>query len=199
MTIDGRTIRIKLKHDPQAGSGPLESSNKIGKKMIQSYGATDNIPDQRPSSFCFCLSVESEEEVHFKLKMRLPNWANSFLCTVDGKNISDKQNGYLIVEQTWRNNQIRIEFERELRMVPLPGNEQRVAFADGPLVLAGIAEKDQPIYFERVEDLLKPLNERHHSFWRDSTYITSGQNENITFVPIATITNQKYSIYFEKK
>jgi hypothetical protein len=67
------------------------------------------------------------------------------------------------------------------------------------LVLAGITEKDQPLCFERVEDLLKPLNERHHSFWRGSAYITSGQNENITFVPIATITSQKYSIYFEKK
>lgn len=195
--IAGCPIHITLKQDTQCGSGSLIQSNKKGKQVIQSYEKKDEIPKKRPNHYRYSILIESIKQTNFQLKIRIPNWTKRFSCFLEGEKVNSTNDGYIVIEQPWKNNTIELEFFKEITIIPLLGDSERIAFRDGPLVLAGITEKDQPLSFENIENLFKPLNERHHSFWRDSAYITSGQHENIKFLPIAVITNQIYSIYFE--
>lgn len=189
-------INIQLVQDSQLGSGPLERSNSVGKQVIQSYNQKQNIPDKRPTNYKYKIRIDSDTD--FKLKIREPKWATKARLSINGcEEKIDFKNGFIEVDYVEQVEEITICFEKQIVLERLPGDEDRVAFRDGPLVLAGLTEKDQVLEIGKNQKLFKPLNERHHSFWRDSTYITTGQKDNIKFMPIADVTNQCYSIYFE--
>ncbi|MGG5318575.1 beta-L-arabinofuranosidase domain-containing protein [Enterococcus sp. AZ072] len=189
-------LKIKLIQDSQLGEGPLERSNKFGKQVIQSYESSSDIPSKRPSSYRYKIILTGEG--FCTLNFRVPKWSKETLLWVNNQPRNYIANrGFVTIENLTSVSEIVIEFKKSIEMVTLPGNPNRVAFIDGPLVLAGLTEKDVPIHIH--EGLFQPLNERHHSFWRDSTYITTGQEKNIKFVPISEVSNETYSIYFERK
>ena len=63
------------------------------------------------------------------------------------KNVT-AENGYFDIDRTWENDTVNIYFPATLTMSSLPDMPQLTAFAEGPVVLAGLYEKDCGIYMK---------------------------------------------------
>ena len=75
---------------------------------------------------------------------------------------------------------------------------------EGPVVLAGLCEKDCGIYMDDNGDpqsaLVSTTEHTYETFpWQQSTYRTINQPENFDLVPLYEITDQPYTVYFTRK
>ena len=88
----------------------------------------------------------------------------------------------------------------EVRFEKLEGAEELVAAVDGPIVLAGLVDKDCGISgnLEDPESILLP--EQSHTYgafvWTQNTYLTRKQKENFRMIPLYEVTDEKYTVYF---
>ena len=136
--------------------------------------------------------------------IRIPSWlkAEPFLC-VNGEEVpvSKNEKGFLEIHRVWENDQVYFEFQKGITAVPLPGDENQVAFLNGPVVLAGLCEEERMLYAgenQPLETLLVPDNEREWGNWKQ-TFKTAGQDRGIRFWPLYQIGYEKYSVYFPIK
>jgi hypothetical protein len=108
----------------------------------------------------------------------------------------------------WGNNSVHIHLPQSLTAVPLPDQPDTVAFMEGPVVLAGLLGDgsgrksvefvDEKTLYGDLKDLstlFVPDNEREWGNWR-SGYRTAGQPENIRFMPLYEIRDERYEVYF---
>ena len=94
-------------------------------------------------------------------------------------------------------------FPSEVRFEKLEGAEEMVCAVEGPIVLAGITDRDCGI----TGDLSKPdeilLPELSHTYgafvWTQSTYMTRKQTPNFRLIPLYEVTDEKYTVYFSSK
>lgn len=79
----------------------------------------------------------------------------------------------------------RIEAEKVPATIPLEGDSTKVAFAFGPVVLAGLCEREQVLYGDREhpETILEHANEREWGNWK-GIFQTKGQETSIRFCSI---------------
>lgn len=81
------------------------------------------------------INIESPEENHFALHLRVPSWAQSPLITLDGAPIKAKAGGYCVIERTWSGvHTVELRLNYVLRSA-VRYNEA-VSFYYGPLLLA---------------------------------------------------------------
>ena len=91
-------------------------------------------------------------------------------------------------------------FPSEVRFEPLDGAEELVCAVDGPIVLAGLIDRDVGICgdLEDPESILLP--EQSHTYgafvWTQNVYMTRRQRENFRVIPLYEVTDEKYTIYF---
>ena len=112
-------------------------------------------------------------------------------------------NGYFDIEKEWQNDTINLYFSASLTVSSLPDMPEKTAFMEGPVVLAGLCDKDCGIVMENgnPESALTYVTEHTYSTfpWQQSTYRTQNQENDIMFVPLYDITDEQYTIYFTKK
>lgn len=197
-TLGNDEINISLTADNQHGAGPISRSNSLGKRQIQRVDLPQ-IPFHRPDKWRFILNVKCKEKTNFALHLRLPAWASGELvATVAGLSCGIKRDvlpGQYIIEKDWLNDQVIIEIPKTLAVEPLAGNDSIAGICDGPIVLAALTKVPFKIS-SRPEDFLVPHNERHHSFWNEGQYVSSGEHPGVMFVPLMNITDQTYTVYF---
>lgn len=74
---------------------------------------------------------------------------------------------------------------------------------EGPVVLAGLCDKDRGIYMEKDSPESALAYTTEHTYdtfpWQQSVYRTRDQPENFEFVPLYDITDEKYTVYFTKR
>ena len=108
------------------------------------------------------------------------------------------QDGYITIEREFKDCYLSIEFQKGIRAVALPGDESRVAFTNGPEVLAGLCDAEYALYAEpeqAAETLLEPFNEREWGNWKQ-TFRTVGQDRTIEFTPLWRVGYDSYTVYF---
>jgi hypothetical protein len=74
------------------------------------------------------------------VKLRHPHWCRTATIKINGKRFleSRQASSYIELKRVWHDGDvIELELPMELRAVPLPGEDRIVAFAYGPVLLAG--------------------------------------------------------------
>ena len=181
-------------------------TQRVDMKYYNDGAAFDENDDSRMSRWYIKLNVKAEEPEEFTLALRIPGWVKEKpVISVNGEEIEaeNAENGFLEIERTWENDTVSLYFPAGLTMSSLPDMPQLTAFMEGPVVLAGLSEKDCGIYMEgeNPETALAYTTEHTYSTfpWQQSVYRTINQPENFDFVPLYEVTDEKYTVYFTKK
>lgn len=95
-----------------------------------------------PENGLSTLSIETTKPVSLNIYLRYPSWATAGAAVkINGKNIPIKQKpgSYITLNRTWRQgDRIEINFPMTLRAVTAGNDSNKIAFAYGPTVLAGV-------------------------------------------------------------
>lgn len=198
--VGGTSYTVEQRGDSLSGTN-LDSSELLGAQTIR---ADTRIYDHDPNKVAVRLNVKAEKPAVFTLKLRIPSWimAAPYLC-VNGAEVpvGDNGSGFIELTREWSDDTVYVEFQKGIRVCPLPGDESKVAFLNGPVVLAGLCDEERVLYAEKdqpVESLLEPFNEREWGNWKQ-TFQTVGQDRTIEFFPVTRIGYDRYTIYFPIK
>ena len=110
------------------------------------------------------------------------------------------RDGYIVLNRVWSEDELDVFFPSEVRFEPLEGAPEMIALVDGPIVLAGLTDRDCGLTgaLSRPESILLP--ETPHTYdvfvWLQNTYRTRRQPENFRFVPLYEVTDETYTVYF---
>ena len=89
----------------------------------------------------------------------------------------------------------RLVLPKGLSTSPLPDRPDTVAFLDGPTVLAALTSEAVTLAGDAPDAILVSDDEREWSNWLGG-YRTVHQSHNLRLVPLNTITDQAYTVYF---
>lgn len=181
-------------------------TQSVDMKYYNDGASFDEHDDSRMSRWYVKLNVKADKSESFTLSLRIPTWTQGApVIYINGEEIKNvtAENGYFDIDRTWENDTVNIYFPATLTMSSLPDMPQLTAFAEGPVVLAGLYEKDCGIYMKdgNPESALAYTTEHtYNTFpWQQSVYRTVNQPENFDFVPLYDVTDEPYTVYFTKK
>ena len=86
------------------------------------------------------LTIDTRRPVRMSLRIRKPAWCNAPAVLVNGRQMASAVDaeGYIVIDRVWRaRDTVDVRLPMQLRAEPLPGSSEHVAFAYGPLILAG--------------------------------------------------------------
>ena len=153
----------------------------------------------KPANMELDFYIEYEGEREFSILFRIPKWCNGkFEAFINGKRVDNNVNyGFISVCRNWNKDIIHIIFERKIYTEKLPGNENMVAFLDGPEVLAGLTKKERTLYCnsDSPEKMVVPECDREWEAWT-SYYRVNGQKKGLHLIPLNKVGYEKYQIYF---
>jgi len=157
-------------------------------------------PAERPNRWVIDLKVAADKPVEFTLRLRVPWWVRGkATLTVNGKEepVDARSSSFISVRRTWNGDNLRLVLPKGLVSVPLPDRQDMVAFMNGPDVLAGFTSEERTLYGEKdkPEDLIAPDNEREWRTWLQG-FRTVRQDQNFRLVPLHTVTDENYTVYF---
>ena len=158
-------------------------------------------PQERPNRWTVEIRVDADQPAEFTLQLRMPWWLSGKpVVTINGQEErSDAApSSFLPLRRVWSHDQVRIILPKALTANPLPDRPDTVAFLDGPVVLAALTDRNATLSGDpkAPQAILVPDNEREWSSWLGG-YRTVNQGQNLRFVPLNTITDQPYTVYFQ--
>ncbi len=158
--------------------------------------ASDAGEAHRPASVRVRVAAASAEGVGLRLRVRVPRWTLGEPA-VAGDTPARREGDWLVVDHPGGVSRIDLAFGTRLVTVPIPDDPATVAFMEGPVVLAGLADREIALAgsAERPADILSPDDERHWSQWRIG-YRSVGQPVATRFVPLHQVTDEPFSVYF---
>ncbi|MBN9386756.1 MAG: glycoside hydrolase family 127 protein [Chloroflexi bacterium] len=174
-----------------------------GAKSIQS--AADNNSSlagsrHRSTAWTVNLKVSDEKPVDFTLRLRLPWWMEgqpSLVINGETVDMKGEKPGFYAISRIWQNDTVTLELPKGLTASPIPDEPETVAFLDGPVVLAGLCDRETTLKGDKdhPERLFAPDNERQWAQWL-SGYRTVGQPQAIRFKPLYEVVDELYTVYF---
>jgi hypothetical protein len=174
--VDGVPVRLRLTLDKQAGEL------------------------HRPRRLSVDLVVECARPAPFALDLRIPGWvAGTAQIRLNDEPVQAGAAGcFLRLHRTWERDTLHIDLPSALTCSPIPDEPERVAFLDGPVVLAGLTDADTALVGDpnKPETILAPDNEREWMEWLPG-YRTVHQKHNFRFIPLHDVTDERYTVYFE--
>ncbi len=181
----GIAVRLRQSFDPEADDHRVHLAQD---------------PVHRPNRWAIELAVAAERPVEFTLRLRLPWWLQeAATLTVNGQEqpIESLPSTWVTVRRAWKEDRLRLILPMGLSAVPLPDAPDTVAFMNGPVVLAGLTGEQRVLYGDKDKPatFLAPDNERQWRTWLGG-YRSVGQEVGIRFVPLNTITDETYTVYF---
>ncbi len=196
----GVTVKVEQKEDTLSGSFHLSSTSPARQAISPITAQVKEHPDCKMVYF----AVSTPEKVAFKMHFRIPDWvAAEAEITINGKpaGIAGQKGEFVVLEREWADGDtIGICLKKALRTIPLLGDEEKVAFAYGPLTLAGLCSEETALVGDASapESILEHTNEREWGSWKNS-FLTKGQEKSIRFLPISEIGYEPYTVYFPVK
>lgn len=175
---------------------PVTVTQDFNPENSTSQPAQPDGPLHRPNRWVINLSVVCKNPVAFTLKLRLPEWLSSpAVVSVNGnEQMVEGKSSFYTIHRTWENDFIRLELPKSIWTSPVPDEAGKVAFLDGPIVLAGLCDEERALVGD-PQELLVPDNEREWINWQAS-YRTQHQDCNIRFVPLYEVVDEPYTVYF---
>lgn len=186
--------------------GNVTITQNVDMKYYNDGAFFDEHDDSRMSRWFLKFTVKADVPEKFTLSFRIPDWVKGTpVFIINGEEVKNVtiNNGYFDIEKEWQNDTINLYFSASLTVSSLPDMPEKTAFMEGPVVLAGLCDKDCGIVMENgnPESALTYVTEHTYSTfpWQQSTYRTQNQENDIMFVPLYDITDEQYTIYFTKK
>lgn len=141
---------------------------------------------------------------NFEMKIRHPGWAvGSIDFTVNGKSIakSTSPGSYVSVKRAWKKgDRLAFQLPMNLREIPMPDNEKRVALAWGPLVLAadlGSSRAPAPRTPVLVTDD-RPIGDWLKRSGTTFSITDAARPTALTLRPFYELHRNRYAVYFDK-
>ncbi|MGN1204102.1 MAG: beta-L-arabinofuranosidase domain-containing protein [Lachnospiraceae bacterium] len=142
----------------------------------------------------------------FTLSFRIPDWLKQMPVMYLNKERLENvpiENGYINLCRHWKEDEISLYLPASLEFKTLPDQPQMAAVTEGPIVLAGLCDRDCGLYGADGDALSILEQSCEHTYsafpWKQSTYHTRMQPENMTFIPLYEITDERYTVYFTQK
>lgn len=183
-TLNEKDVALQISEDGMSGHT----------QELKEYNAGSG---KKPDVIKYNISVTSEYDGVFTLKMRIPWWAKKISLTVNREAAAvNEQNGFITLGIGSGRTAVSVEYKREMEAVPMPGNENLVAFMDGPFVLAAITEKEivLPKDYD-INGLFRQLDARNWGSWSDK-YVLQLGSESIPVLRLCDVVDEVYSVYF---
>lgn len=196
----GQRFILEQKIDPLNGTNHT-SSDSAG---TQAINRLTRVYQHDPNKLAVRFRIQTDKELRFTLKLRVPFWLKGEpVVAVNGEPVSVKvdERGFLEVTRDWQDDEVYLELQKGITVCPLPGDDTRIAFLNGPVVLAGLCNEERTLYAQPdqpLETLLEPDNEREWGNWKQ-TFRSVGQDRGIRFWPLYQIGYDPYSVYFPVK
>lgn len=190
----------------EMGGTSVTVSQTTGMKYYNDQAFFDEKDDGQMSRWLLKFSVKCEKPAEFTLSLRIPGWISegkTVELELDGKKITAPvKDGCVDITAEWSDNSLQAFFPSELRTESLPDMPELVSVVDGPIVLAGLTGSDCGI--EGADDLSeKFMPQLEHTYgtfpWRQNSWRTRNQPQNIMFRPLYEITDEEYTVYYTKK
>lgn len=163
----------------------------------------DEHDESSMSRWCLKITVTARSPEKFTLSLRIPDWISgepSVLVNGEKTGFAVKD-GYIDIERVWSSDIINVYFPVSVSSSRLSDSPRLTAFSEGPIVLAGLCDKDRGIC---AHDPDKPetalVNVTQHTYgtfpWQQSVYRTADQRENFELIPLYDVTDEMYTVYF---
>ena len=195
-----------------------ESKNGIDVNLYEPGQYSGKISIQIQGQFPFNSNVKVEVLQNTKgstnLRLRIPNWVKNPSVKVNGESVTATPGTYLELKRTWKKgDSIEIDFPMPVeRVVGAGTNKDRIAFVQGPLVLAGSYNcAPNPNRLTRLVVQPKALPEKKiggltlpGSYERDGYIATGGHDPipaDISLKPFFEIGKnyERYTVWFNTK
>lgn len=154
--------------------------------------------DRLPDFDVYHLQIQGNG-TSFRLRLRCPWWLKQPMkCWVNGQiQELSPQNGYLVLERTWQEDQVDILLPKGITCWPLADRPTTVAFLYGPVVLAGLIDREITLTgdLSHPETIVQTQNERQWDNWLLG-FSTVGQLENFSLIPLYEVGKETYTVYF---
>jgi uncharacterized protein len=152
------------------------------------------------------LTVHAPHPTLMNLKLHVPYWATGFSVSLNGKSakVDRSTDGYVSIRRVWHEGDVvHVSMPMALHTQAMPDDPNLKAVMYGPLVLAGVMDRDTPIADDlntgylvlnsatKLESALKPVP------GKPLTFSTVGQEKEITFVPLYDIIDQRFGVYWD--
>ena len=163
----------------------------------------DEHSEGRVSRWSLKFTIMSDAEETWVLKLRVPCWcAGEPVAVLNGEPISkEMKDGWMEIKRNWgEKDELDIFFPSKVVFEHLDGAEELVCAVDGPIVLAGLTDRDTGLQgnLEDPESILLP--EQSHTYgafvWTQNVYQTRHQKENFRMIPLYEVTDERYTVYF---
>lgn len=154
-----------------------------------------------PEVVAVSLEIDASKADDMTVLVRIPFWNRKKpILMIDGKKADyTSDNGYMSISCGKKRLKAEILFERALTVHEMAGCEDMIAFRYGPVVLAGITDRDVLHGNRRIpERMLVRSNERIWGSWKKE-FRTGTEEENIYFKPLYEVTDETYTVYFLNK
>ncbi len=178
----------------------LWSNNSVQNQMTEPI--TTKIPNN-PNKMAFYVRMRETNGAEFSLKIRVPWWIKGKpVVKINGEQKEIAAiGGFIDIKRLWqKDDEVYVELPRGLHCWLLPDAPEMVAFMDGPVVLAGMADEERTLYgdISSPNTMLRADNERQWGTW-NTDYYTLGHDNGFRFIPIYKVGYEPYTVYFNVK
>lgn len=154
------------------------------------------------SRWSFSFGIKCDTQNEFTISLRMPKWASGVVLTVDGeKTETDISEGCINIRRAWSDSKVFVMFTTKVRFEYLPDCPELAAAVDGPIVLAGLTDRDCGLSGTSPEEIFALRTEHTYGtfVWKQNNYVTRKQPVNIEFKPLYDIKDEQYTVYFTHK
>lgn len=173
-------------------------------------------PDQQSTAF----AVTANKPVSLAMRLRIPAWLKSApTVKINGKPLEASANpgSYLTISRTWKTgDRVEMELPMQLSVEAMPDDPKTQAFLYGPLVLAGdlgsegltekqiigpnaprITRSGAPIEIPTFRAASADPSSWIKPGDKPLTFHTTGQQKDVALLPINTIFDKRYNVYWQ--
>ena len=202
---DGVTVSQYIPSEAEISlpAGKVRIAQKIHMKDYNNQVLFDEHGDGRVSRWSLRFTVASEAEDEWTLRLRIPGWcAGKPVITLNGEEAETRiREGYLEITRQWgEEDGLDVYFPSSVQFERLEGAEELACAVDGPIVLAGLTDRDSGLRGDLSDPDSILLPEQSHTYgafvWTQNVYLTRRQAENFRMVPLYEVRDEQYTVYF---
>ena len=187
------------------GGGKVDIRMEIHMKNYDNQVLFDERGGDRVSRWSLRFTVSGGAAGPWALRLRVPEWcAGAPSLALNGEALApETEGGYLVVRPAWAQNGadvVDVFFPSEVRFERLDGAGEMACAVEGPIVLAGLTDRDAGLRGDPSDPESLLLPDQSHTYgdfvWTQGSYRTRRQRENFRLIPLYDVTDEPYTLYF---
>ncbi len=171
----------------------------ISQKVNVSRQLANSTGDSETTHTIIELAITCDRASEWVLRLRQPSWvAGLGAVTIDDVPVSASvsKTGFLEISRNWQSARVKVSFPKRVTREPLPGDAQRFALLDGPVVLAALSDKEPQLL---TDGAITPQYEHQYvdgREWQSGRFLVRTQHGTVAVRPLCEIADENYCVYF---